>query len=754
MSMAGSLERAEKIQLKIGGMACSFCVASITKALGRMDGVHNVNVNLAHEETLIEFNPGVVSADDLQETLRDLGYTIRDSNKVRAFEEQEEELKQQRDNLLFAAALSAISLSAMALMWLERLPPQAMAALYWLMPVLALSTIFGPGWHILTMAWASLRRGILNQHVLLEFGAFAGLAGGFLGYIYSEFPAPDFFGVAVFVTTYHILSGWVSLLVRTRASQAVRKLLALVPATARVVRDGSEQVVPIEQVGPGDLVRVRPGESIPVDGVVVEGSSAVDEHLVTGESIPAEKRAGDSVIGGSINQYGTLLVRVTKVGEESFLSQVARQVEEARALKPGLLALVDRILQIYVPGVVLFAAAALLIWTFGAWWLTGTPDWTRAIFAALAVFVMGYPCALGMATPLAMIRGGGMAAERGILMRSGEAFQVLKDIRAIVLDKTGTLTEGRPSLRGIVSFGAVESELLAVAAAAEAVSEHPFARAIVETAFERGITPPGVDSFEAIPGKGVVARIEGTQTLVGSPRFLAERGVSLAALEARIEALEREAYTVIAVARGGACLGLLALGDSLRADAQQAVAALRGTGLETILVTGDNERAARAIAGKLGIDAVHAGVLPGGKAEIVRRLQARGRVAMVGDGINDAPALMQADVGIAIGAGTDIAIESADVVLVGHRLTAVVEAFSIGRLSYRKTVQNLALAFAFNGVGVPLAVTGLIHPVWAMIAMAASITAVLTNSFAGRLLPENKRREVHASNGERYGMGA
>ena len=754
MSTAGSLERLDKIQLKIGGMACSFCVTSINKALGRMDGVHNVNVNLAHEETLIEFNPQVVTAEALQETLRDLGYTIRDPNKVRAYEEQEAELKQQRDNLLFAAALSAISLSAMALMWLERLPPQGMAAMYWLMPVLALSTIFGPGWHVLSMAWASLRRGILNQHVLLEFGAFAGVAGGFLGYIYSEFPAPDFFGVAVFVTTYHILSGWVSALVRTRASQAVGKLLALAPATARVVRDGQEQVLPIEQVVSGDRVRVRPGESIPVDGVVIEGSSGVDEHLVTGESIPAEKRSGDNVIGGSINQYGTLLVRVTKVGEESFLSQVARQVEEARALKPGLLALVDRILEIYVPGVVLFAAAALLIWTLGAWWATGVPDWTRAIFAALAVFVMGYPCALGMATPLAMIRGGGMAAEHGILMRSGEAFQVLKDIRKIVLDKTGTLTEGRPSLREIVSLGAAEDELLAITAAAEAASEHPLARAIVEAALERGVTPPRVNSFEAIPGKGVVAQIEGTQTLVGSPRFLAEHGVSLATQDARIEALEREAHTVIAVARGWACLGLLALGDNLRADARQAVAALRTGGVLPVLVTGDNERAARVIAGKLGIDAVHAGVLPGGKADIVRQLQARGPVAMVGDGINDAPALMQADVGIAIGAGTDIAIESADIVLVGHRLGAVVEAFSIGRLSYRKTVQNLTLAFAFNGVGVPLAVTGLIHPVWAMIAMAASITAVLTNSFAGRLLPEKKRREVHASNGERHGMGA
>jgi P-type Cu+ transporter len=747
MSTAGSLERAEKLQLKIGGMACSFCVASITKALGRMDGVRNVNVNLAHEEALIEFHPGVVSADDLQETLRDLGYTIRDSNKVRAFEEQEAELRQQRDNLLFAAGLSAVSLMAMALMWMERLPPQGMAALYWLMPTLALSAMFGPGWHILTMAWASLRRGILNQHVLLEFGAFAGLIGGFLGYVNPAYPAPDFFGVAVFVTTYHILSGWVSLLVRTRASEAVRKLLALAPATARLVRDDREEVLPIGQVVAGDRVRVRPGESIPVDGVVVEGSSSVDEHLVTGESIPAGKRPGDSVVGGSINQYGTLLVRVTKVGEESFLNQVARQVEEARALKPGLLALVDRILQIYVPGVVLFAAAALLIWTLGAWWATGAPNWTRAIFAALAVFVMGYPCALGMATPLAMIRGGGMAAEHGILMRSGEAFQVLKDIRKIVLDKTGTLTAGKPAVVEVIAVatGGV-SHALRLAAAVESVSEHPLARAVVAAAQARELAVPAVQDFVATPGRGVNATVEGHRVTVGSPAYIESEGVSLEHARTLIESLQEAGNTVVAVAVNRQLSALIAIADPVKPDARQTVKRLREAGVKPIMLTGDNRRTARAVAERVGITEFRAEVLPQEKAQAVRDLQHQGhRVAMVGDGINDAPALMQADVGIAIGAGTDIAIESADVVLVGHRLAAVVEAFSIGRISYRKTVQNLALAFAFNGIGVPLAVTGLVHPVWAMIAMAASVTTVLTNSFAGRLLPAKRRREVHAS---------
>ncbi|MCZ7566134.1 MAG: heavy metal translocating P-type ATPase [Burkholderiales bacterium] len=733
---------AEHLQLKVGGMACSFCVASIEKALGRMRGVSSVNVNLAHEETLVAFDPDSVSADAIRRTLRELGYTIRDPDRVRAFEEQAAELALARENLLFAALLSAVSLGAMALMWLEALPPRGMAAMYWLAPSLALATVFGPGWHILTMAWASLRRGILNQHVLLELGALSGIAGGFLGYVYAEFPAPDFFGVAAFVTTYHLLSSWVSLLVRTRASEAVRKLLALAPATARVVRGAREAEVPVAEVAVGEHVRARPGESIPVDGVVVEGVSAVDERLVTGESIPAEKAPGDAVIGGAINQYGTLLVRVTKVGKESFLSQIARQVEEARALKPGLLALVDRVLQVYVPAVIGFAAAALLVWTVGAWWMTGTPDWTRAIFAALAVFVMGYPCALGMATPLAMIRGGGMAAERGILMRSGEAFQVLKDVRRILFDKTGTLTAGHPEVVEVVPLGADgEDQALRLAAAAEHASEHPLARAIVAVAEARGLALPAASGFGATPGRGVAAAVEGRRVVVGSPAFVAAEGADLARAREAIELLQSEGRTVVAVAVDARPAALVAIADPVKPDARDALRRLAGAGIVPVMLTGDNRRTAAAVAHALGIADFRAEVLPQDKARAVRELQRDGhRVAMVGDGINDAPALMQADVGIAIGAGTDIAIESADIVLVGQRLGTVADAIAIGRASYRKTVQNLALALAFNGVGVPLAATGLVHPVWAMIAMAASVTTVLANSFGGKLIPARRSR--------------
>lgn len=732
----------QRLQLKLGGLSCSFCVASIEKALGRMEGVREASVNLAHEEALVEYEPAKVTPAELKETLLDLGYTVRDAAKVRTFEEEEEEVRHERNNLLFAAFFAFIAVGLMVVMWLRlvfmgTLWPIVIYAL----PTMALATVFGPGWRILTMAWASLRRGILNQHVLLEFGAFAGLIGGFLAFVYPHFPLADFFGVAVFITTYHLLSGYVSLRVRTRASQAVRQLLALVPATARLIREGREEEVPIDEVRPGDFVRVRPGESIPVDGEIVDGASGVNESLVTGESIPEEKTVGDEVIGGSINQTGTLVVRVTRVGEQSFLQQVARQVEEARALKPGILALVDRILQVYVPAVLALAALAVLIWTVGAWLVTGEPNWTRAIFAALAVLVMGYPCGLGMATPLAMIRGGGMAAERGILMRSADAFQVLKDVQKIVLDKTGTITRGEPGVVDVVTMGAVDShQALRLAAAAERFSEHPLARSVMSAAERDELLVPEASEFKAVTGKGVVAQVEGQSVVVGSPRFVAAEGIDLAPAGARIESLQSAGNTVVVVAADQQLVALIAIADQVKDDAKSAIEALRAAGLEPVMLTGDNERTARAVAQQVGITEYRADVLPKDKAEAVRDLQRQGfRVAMVGDGINDAPALMQADVGIAIGAGTDIAIEAADVVLIGERLGAVVDAYHIGRASYRKTVQNLSLAFAFNGVGVPLAITGLVHPVWAMIAMVASVSTVLTNSFGGRLLPKRKR---------------
>jgi heavy metal translocating P-type ATPase len=572
---------------------------------------------------------------------------------------------------------------------------------------------------------------------LLEFGAFAGLVGGVLGFFRRDFPMPDFFGVAVFITTYHVLSGYASLFVRTRASQAVRKLMELQPPSARVIRNGREEEVPIEYVQQGDLVRIRPGEAIPVDGQITEGASAVDESLITGEPIPKEKVPGDEVIGGSINQAGTLVVRVTKVGEESFLQQVARHIEEARALKPGIIQLVDRILRAYVPGVLAFAGLALLIWVAGARLVTGQPDWTRATFGALAVLVMGYPCALGMATPLAMIRGGGEAARKGILMRSGEAFQVFGDIKKIILDKTGTITVGKPRVVDVFAVQGNKRDVLRVAASAESPSEHPLARAVIDRAEKDGIELLAVEDFEAVAGRGIRARAGNSVVLVGSPPFLRDKGADLTPADRQMREWVEQGKTVVGVAADGRLLGLLAIADEIKEDAAEAVDRLKRLGIEPVMITGDNERAARAVAQQVGITEVYAQVLPQDKAAKVRALQEQGyRVAMVGDGINDAPALMQADVGIAIGAGTDIAIESSDIIIVGDRLNAVVDAYHLGRSSFRKTVQNLTLALSFNGIGVPAAVTGLVHPIWAMVAMVASVSTVLLNSFGGRLLPQ------------------
>lgn len=732
--------RQATFRMKIGGMSCSFCIDTIKRAYGRIPGVEQVGVSLAHEEGLIRYDPTRVTEDRLKQTLRDIGYTYRDPERVRSFEEEEAELREERNRLLLAAVFSAIQFLLMLLgPWLDlvRIP-----FMHWIMLAIALETMFGPGLHIKRMAFPSLRRGILNQHVLLEFSAFGGLLGGLLGlFVNPAFPAGDFFAVATFVTTYHLLSGYASLLVRTRSSQAVRRLLDLQPDAARVVRDGEETEVPVDEVQVGDLVRVRPGESIPVDGEVTEGASAVDQSLVTGEPIPEEKVAGDEVIGGSINQTGTLLVRVTRVGEESFLKQVARSIEEARSLRPGILQLVDVVLKHYVPGVLAFAALGFAVWAIGPLLLGGSPDLFRATFAALAVLVMGYPCALGMATPLAMVRGGGMAAERGVLMRSGEAFQVMQELTHVLLDKTGTLTRGEPSVQAVVAVdGGKEREILRSAAAAEASSEHPLARAVEEAARAEGIEVPAAQGFRAYPGRGIEARVERARVVVGKLGFLAEQGVDVRACEEDLARLEEQGQTAIGVSREGRLLGLVGIADTVKEDASRAVRRMRAAGLTPVMVTGDNERTARAVAAEVGIEEVLAQVLPGDKAERIRSLQQQGRrVAMVGDGINDAPALTQADVGIAIGAGTDIAIESADVVIMGDRLEAVMDAFEIGRASYRKTKQNLSLAFGFNGIGVPLAVTGLVHPVWAMVAMVSSVSTVLANSFGGRLLRRTTR---------------
>lgn len=779
-----SLEGHARIRARIAGLHCSLCTGTIEKALGRHPGVDKVAVSLTHEQVLVDYDPVLVRPEDILTTLRDIGYVLYDPRKLRPFEEEEADLIREGRRLLVAVTASLVAialianptgvwsvlvpLSVFALMVpvayailrpagrgaaasgaLALMAPAAAAvaaraaglidvsAAGWITGGLALFVVLGVAPHILRMAYQSARRRILNQHVLLEVGAFAGIAGGIIGLtgVLDGYPTAPFFAVTVLVANYHIFSEWLSLLVKTRSSQAVKKLLDLQPDTARVVRDGAERDVPIADVQVSDRVRVRPGERIPVDGRVERGHSTVDLSLVTGEPVPVERSDGDEVIGGSINGDGTLLVEVTRVGADSFLAQVVRHVEDARALKPGILHLVDRVLRIYTPTVLLLAAGALVAWLAVSTVLDGEPDVRRAVFAGISVLVMGYPCAVGIAAPLAIVRGAGEAADRGIIMRTGEAFQTFGQVRVVVLDKTGTLTEGHPAVRDVISVAdnVSEDDVLALAAAAERPSQHPLARAVVDAAAARGLAGTDPDDFQSVTGFGVDAHVGGRHVLVGRPEFLIARGIPAEPLSAAVAMLQDKGRTVAAVAVDGTPWGVIGLGDELRPDAVDAVAQMRAAGMRVVLVTGDNDHAARLVAKQAGIDDVHAGVLPDAKAAIVRQLQAGGtRVAMVGDGINDAPALMQADVGVAMGGGTDIAVESADVIILRDDLTAVLVAQQISRTSYRRVRQNVALAFLFNGIGIPAAATGLVYPVWAMIAMAVSVTTIFINSLGGK----------------------
>ncbi len=719
-----------RLRVHIDNVHCSLCVGIIERHLSAQSGVTSVSVSLDDQLAVVDYDPESIGVDQLLGTVRALGFGVDDSRLLPPDQKVDDDAKVSSEGrrLLILAALSLVTVPLMLLEMLNQVGSWAS----WILGLLAVAAlVVTPELFLNTVQ--SGRRGLLNNRPVVRASILGGMAGGVVGLAASlpRFPTGGFFAASVLVATYHVFSMWLALLVRTNSSHAVKKLLALRPDTARLVRDGIEGDVPLLAVAVGDHVRVRPGERVPIDGRVVSGGSAVDESLVTGESTPVTKRAGDEVVGGSINGSGTLLVEVIHVGEDSFLQRIVDSIEEARALRPHVVDLVGRVLRIYVPAVMVFAVLVGASWSLVPLALGEAPDLSRILFATLSVLILAYPCAMGMAAPLGLVRGAGDAAEQGIVLRTGEAFQAFGQIRRMVFDKTGTLTEGAFTVRELEAIGD-RDELLAIAAAAELPSEHPLGAAIVAAGRERGLALTSADEFHAISGRGVSAIVDGATAVVGSPAYVAEHTGEFGRLAQRAEELERAGRTVVAVGRDGQLLGLISLGDEVRHDAGEALSALRRQGITPVMVTGDNARAARRVAADLGIDEVYAEVLPQDKAAIVRELQRAGRVAMVGDGINDAPALAQADVGIAMGGGTDIAIESADVVIVGNRMAAVLTARDIGRKSYRRTKQNVALAFGFNIIGIPVAATGLVSPVWAMIVMAVSVTAVFANSMRGK----------------------
>ncbi len=728
-------EEGRTCTLTVTGMSCQTCAQNITKALTRTEGVLDVNVNFAAAQARVTYAPGTLSQADIIRVIQDVGYGVSEAAEEAGTEENEslKHMRQAKRRMIAAWSITA----PIILLMIPEMTGLADIPFYeWLMVVLALPVLLIPGGATYVSAVKSLKHAAANMDVLIMLGSGAAFLTG--PFSLAGFAIFNYAGVGAMIMAFHLTGRYVEAKARGRASEAIRKLLELGAKTARVIRDDQEVDVPIEDVQVGDVMLVRPGEKIPTDGVVVEGESAVDESMATGESIPVSKREGDQAIGATVNQQGVLKVKAEKVGKDTFLSQVVRMVQEAQGSRVPIQGFADRVTAFFVPAIV-----GLAVVTFGFWVLFHSPlanslPWVNpeasvfssAVFAAVAVMVIACPCALGLATPTALMVGTGMGAQQGILIRSGEAIQAMKDVHTIVLDKTGTITRGKPEVTDVIPIGGQnEQTVLQVASSLEANSEHPLAQAIVVAADSRDIQRESVSGFEAVAGKGVRGTIGDAKALIGTPGLMEHEQVDCSGTESTIEQLQNQGRTAVLAAQNKQVIGVIGIADTLKDDSVRAISALKSMGFEVAMITGDNERTANAIASQVGIDRVLANVLPDQKSEEVRRLQDKvGMVAMVGDGINDAPALTQADVGIAIGTGTDIAIESADITLVRGELSAAVSAVKLSRATFRKIKQNLFWAFGYNIVAIPVAMLGLLHPAIAEAAMAFSSVSVVSNS--------------------------
>jgi P-type Cu+ transporter len=734
------LGKTETVTLSVGGMSCASCVATVEKALNRLPGVKTATVNFAIEKAIVEFDPKVSPVPALEKAVVDVGYEIR--HEAAGSEDlAEAELRRASNRLVWAWILGLMPMLLMVLhgVFMVHVPGMTLLDVLFCAAVL-----LGPGWNAIRGAWGSVRAGSASMDVLIVLGVAAALGSGVA--VLAGLPVKSFADAGGMVMAVFLTGRYIEARAKGRASQAIKKLVALGARTARILSaEGVEKEVPVAQLAPGNVMVVRPGEKIPTDGRIVEGETSVDESMATGESLPVEKKPGDEVIGATVNGNGLIKVEATRVGKDTFLSQVIKLVEQAQGTKIPIQAFADKVTARFVPVVLLVAVATFAVWLFLTpslkpmlvWAATFLP-WVNpnlsvvslAFFAGVAVLVIACPCALGLATPTALMVGSGMGAERGILFRSGEAIQTLKDVRAVVLDKTGTITQGRPAVTDVVPVaGTSDAEVLRSAASLEQGSEHPVAGAVVTAAQARGLKLALPTGVQAVPGQGIKGKVEGVEVLAGKELLLQECGVDCGVLDQAAAELRKRARTVLYVASGGRPLGVIGVADTVKPDSAQAIADLKALGITPIMLTGDNRETATQIGAEAGISRIVAEVLPAQKQQVVKDLQKEfGSVAMVGDGINDAPALKAANVGIAIGTGTDVAIESSDVTLVRGSLSGVVSAVKLSRATFVKIRQNLFWAFFYNVVAIPLAMLGLLHPIMAEVAMALSSINVVTNS--------------------------